>query len=410
MIIIKDKIENVKEDFDSIRFYTNYFELSSKEGHQIIINCPNDLIETDTYNSFSLYLFKTPKYKANSSLFELKYNDSYCGFLFPINRLNEKEIEFTKFDENESRETNEIITEENNRILKQNNIYKFIAYYLLFNLEIVKEGLKYDYNYLITDLFDEENWILLIKNEILYKRDDNIYRFLPCLYRYGFLFECEKIISYFNNRKYEIIEDNELLLNEVCFNLNNLSYIKDLFEKYIIKEESCLARFLILYQVIEIYFGFWKKSETMSTIKKYNKNIIDFKRFKNLISSSATDIQILKKLFERNNTKYEYKELKSIVKNNSLNIQCDNIEHILYDIRNLVVHNYHFFSINNKNNYEDILIQINQEFENLIITLLLNQPINLEDQIREKAYFLSIDNPQNSPEENWFEAEKQILK
>lgn len=45
--------------------------------------------------------------------------------------------------------------------------------------------------------------------------------------------------------------------------------------------------------------------------------------------------------------------------------------------------------------------------EIILVDLLLQKPINIQECIREKAYFISLENPANSEIDNWFLAEQE---
>lgn len=79
----------------------------------------------------------------------------------------------------------------------------------------------------------------------------------------------------------------------------------------------------------------------------------------------------------------------------------NSIGDLLYNLRNKIVHSFH--SIKSTS----ILNNLVNEMELILIDLLLQKPINLQECIREKAYFLSLENPTNSETSNWFLAEQE---
>lgn len=390
-----------KEIFNKPIFKDSYFILTSSKDNKITIVCPKDLSEVQYDNNFALYLFRHPKYNSESYFFKVNYNENCCGFLFPINRLITQENEFIKFDEN--------IDEETEKLINRNNYFKFIVYSLLLNCDIYIDDLDCNREYKITDLFDDNYWVLLIEKDLINKREDGISRFIPCLYKYGFILGKNVNYHYFKDISYDETIRN-ILLKEVCFSLKDNPYIKILFEKLLPIEKSNLAIFLMLYQIIEMYFCYLREFKVKKAIKEFDCKLnqkIEINSLKNKICDPFKEIKLINNLLSSKYIKNEVSEIRNLLFENN-KVEEEEGNNPLYSFRNKIIHNYYSF-FKNQNN-EAVLKKVNQVLEDLIINLLLTQPINLEDQIREKAYFLSIDNPKNSPEENWLESERQILK
>ena len=74
---------------------------------------------------------------------------------------------------------------------------------------------------------------------------------------------------------------------------------------------------------------------------------------------------------------------------------------LLYNLRNKIVHSFHSIK------RTSLLNNLIDEMELILIELLLQKPINIQEYIIEKAYFISLENPANSEIDNWFLAEQK---
>ena len=97
-----------------------------------------------------------------------------------------------------------------------------------------------------------------------------------------------------------------------------------------------------------------------------------------------------------NNFENEYKNLNFMQYEAS-----DSLGVLLYNLRNKIVHSFHSIE------KTSLLNNLIDEMELILIELLLQKPINIQECIREKAYFISLENPANSEIDNWFLAEQE---
>ncbi len=133
--------------------------------------------------------------------------------------------------------------------------------------------------------------------------------------------------------------------------------------------------------------GVWFKDGTIK----------DFKEDINKIQKERHRVDTLLKIKKTNNNfETEYKNLKQIS-----DLNQDSIGKKLYSLRNKLVHS--FYSIENRSDLSNLIA----ETELLLIDLLLQKPINMHEYIKEQAYFLSLQNPNNTESDNWFLAKKK---
>ena len=199
----------------------------------------------------------------------------------------------------------------------------------------------------------------------------------------------------------EIYKKNKAIkLFPTFSDISKYEYIKNLFEEDLISVDNNLARFMMLYQIIEIYIENRLEYCAQKYLHDYERKICNFNDFKeniNKMQKERTRIDSLLKLkaFD-NNFENEYKNLNFMQYEAS-----DSLGVLLYNLRNKIVHSFHSIE------KTSLLNNLIDEMELILIELLLQKPINIQECIREKAYFISLENPANSEIDNWFLAEQE---
>lgn len=358
------------------------------------VKCPNDLIEVNS-NNYTIFLFKNFHLgNSQNDIWSIKLTgvDETCGFLLPVTRL----------DESESILSDEIVPE---KTIQSINKYKYACYELLLKNYISNKYKTDNGEIAISDLYPDF-YILILCNKFI--GNFNIYNYLPYLYKLRFIYiDFSKInvpLPNFHQDKRDLTEiykkSKAIKLLPTFSDVSKYEYIKNLFEEDLISVDNNLARFMMLYQIIEIYIENRLEYDAQKHLHYYEQKICNFNVFReniNKIQKERTRIDSLLKLkaFD-NNFENEYKNLNFLQYETSYGLGD-----LLYNLRNKIVHSFHSIK------RTSLLNNLIDEMELILIELLLQKPINIQEYIKEKAYFISLENPANSEIDNWFLAEQE---
>ena len=287
--------------------------------------------------SFRVFFFNNDFLNAENDVFEVyeKNLEKRIGWLFPIANLEPSD--------------NSLV---NQYLLK----YIFPTFKLMLEMKNISIPNRKSLNeYSILDFYPEDLIIFVVSMETLNHQTFDIKEYIPSFAKFGY-FE-------FNNDKrtssLEKINDilkryrgaKRLQIQKAKISLADNVFLDNFYKKYLKFSDNFLLKFFILYQVIEylIEQSFNNDFELfLSEFKenKFQKNDLKEKidslykerlRIKRIISRSDLDEDLISNF--RQNTKQllgEFKENEST-----------DISDLLYDVRNLVIHNYH--KIINKN-------------------------------------------------------------
>lgn len=358
------------------------------------VKCPNDLIEVNS-NHYKIFLFKNYHLgNSQNDIWKIKLMSSNrtCGFLLPITRLDDSELILS--DETVSEKTIQAI-----------NKYKYACYELLLKNYISNKYKTDNKEIAISDLYPDF-YILILHNQFI--GNFNICNYLPFLYKFGFIYiDFSKIndqLSEFHKNK-NVLKDKykdtkTITLIQTSSDISKYDYIRNLFEKDLIFVDNNLARFMMLYQIIEIYIENRLEYCAQEYLHSYVQKLCNFNDFKENINNIQSERKRINSLLQlkdsNNNFKNEYKKFESLSCESS-----NNLGDLLYNLRNKIVHSFH--SIKKTSLLNNLIV----EMEIILVDLLLQKPINIQECIREKAYFISLENPANSEIDNWFLAEQE---
>ena len=377
-----------------IKYCKNYFTISV--GEQIYrVNAPEDLIEVIP-NNYELFFLKS-KYASsqiNISKIYLPNQKETCGLLFPVTRLDDSE--------------DNINPEQSDNNKRYFNMYKYASYQILLK-NFYTNGINWDLDH-ISDLYDDLFVLIFDKK---YLKNFCIINYLPCLYRNGFLY----YEDFFNDFKLKnpILKKDEKLYNfphnihfdKTFSDISNNKFLKKLYTKDLQSVNNYLAIFILMYQVIEMYISEIQKFMSYDIINSYTRGNIHFNTFKNDISRINTEENRISRIFQNIDTKNFQNLCKQYINSIFKNLSLDSNSHeFIYAFRNNIVHNYH--SLINTEISEKEVIEIIEEFEIIVSELLIKKPLFIKDQIKEKAYYNYLKHPDNTSEENWFLAIKEL--
>ena len=378
-----------------IKYCKNYFTILV--GEQIYqVNAPEDLIEVVPSN-YELFFLKS-KYASsqiNISKIYLPNQKETCGLLFPVTRLDDSEDNI-----------NPELSDKNKRYF---NMYKYASYQILLKNFYTNGIINRDLEH-ISDLYDDLFVLIFDKK---YLKNFCIINYLPCLYKNGFLY----YEDFFNDFKLKnpILKKDEKFYNfphnmhfdKTFSDISNNKFLKKLYTKDLQSVNNYLAIFILMYQVIEMYISEIQKFMSYDIINSYTKGNIHFNTFKNDISRINTEENRIFRIFQNIDTKNFQNLCKQYINSIFKNLSHDSNSHeFIYAFRNNIVHNYH--SLINTEISEKEVIEIIEEFEIIVSELIIKKPLFIKDQIKEKAYYNYLKYPDNTPEENWFLAIKEL--
>lgn len=334
------------------------------------------------------YFFGSKKPVDPSIEVPVDYN-AYRIFILNNNYLNAEGDFFQVFDRNENKRIGWIFTIDNLESKDLDiisnihlNKYKLIAYHLL--LQAKGEQINADDisdNPKISDIYSKDSIIMILSNSDIPDIEKfSIVNYLPSLSKYGYYAS-----NNFDN-KVKIISKNDLYLNvrqtrkinttNAKIRIEDIRFINELFSYHLQASEHPLLRFHMLYQVIEYYLSviFDKESEKIINEligKDINKNdfierISALKNERKQIRGLITYIDDLKdrREFDSEDLTKDCKEFLRVHKREANKKLGD----LIYNIRNLVVHEYRSIEEKDYVLFESIINQ----FELLIISVIEN--------------------------------------
>jgi len=318
-------------------------------------------------NKYDLFIFDNKSLIAENDIF-LLYETTVkkdIGWIFPISVLESNENDYANKD--------------------FFNQFRFLAYQKLlsstFSLKaFIKE--KKDL-YSISELFGSNRIILIVSKEDF--GAENIFEindYLPSLATSGYFINNENELIYSCPKNY-IVENfrgkKKIKISKAVNEVYNLNFSKKLYQNYLKTLDHHLIRFHLLYQIIEFHITEAFNVDFDNLLEKYNNRDIsknDFiEKFKD-IRNEREKIRKILKTISPNASTFEKEIL--------INIQRDckdfllefgdydknEIGDLLYDVRNVIVHNYRKI----KDENIQLLNEITFEFEILINYLMTKSP------------------------------------
>lgn len=378
---IKDEISDIHYSLTEVIPNRNdeqlYFELSDVQNNiKIFIDYVLTLDSEYKPEDYSLFILKSWVLDKENDIFQVFDKEFYkepnrvrLGWIFPIQALLSNEHQYA----------------DNKHFLK----YAYVAFLkLLKNQEeyITFNPLfsKITNNYKLTDFYGEDIIILVLCNSPLQKIDNfQVDNYITSLYSYGYYF-CQPIE---NLKEIDTRSDSEnptgknLILQKNSSCLQKEDYVYRLFKDLLKNEEHHLVRFYLLYQVIELIIQIVFERKILEEIKNFNnnpdKNIRKLKEKIDNISTEKKRVSILINddvKINNPNLLISCNELIKLFNDDDSNEKDDiskkqDLGGALYDVRCLIVHQ--FRKLPDKI-LEEKLREINKEFENIVIKIILD--------------------------------------
>lgn len=312
-----------------------FFKVFDKENkNSIVVEYHSVLDEEYNYSDFELVLFENNYLDAENDVYQVFDKDEKIrlGWIFPLSNLEGKENDYI-----------------NNEHL---NKYKFVAFHLLLlakgrdiNLTDNKE------EYSISDIYKNNPIILILSNNNTSRIVGfSLENYIPSLSKYGYykLNEFENLLTLRPKNDFCLKHrgNEKLNLFKSQRNIHNDRFFRELFSKHLKSLEHHLIRFHILYQIIEYILTERFDVVFTNLIGEYNAKTIvknDFIEKLNELGKERSNIKKVVDCLKEKNCDFEIPNLERDCKDllNSHNKKIKNtLGDLIYDVRNLIVHNY----------------------------------------------------------------------
>jgi hypothetical protein len=307
---------------------------------------------------YECFLFENSYLTAENDVFEI-YETSLTGrfgWIFPISALDSNENNYA--EENSFKH------------------YRHIAYQKLLsaNYNVSLRHVKDEYQ--ISEIFQGITVCILSKDEIA-----KLSRFKITDYVLSFLKQDYLLLNNYFRGKISFKKDNvieelrkgnhRIKIKKAAFDITTNQFTNSLFIDHVYQTENILTKYILLYQILEQFIQEFGDSLVEEIITEYQDGKITKNTLKEKIGKLQNDRHLLKKPFERTIIKQETKQ-DFLQKNKFLFtdlglIVSHNFEDAIYDLRNLVTHNYRVLT-----NKTDELNELIYLFELIIFDLLNN--------------------------------------
>lgn len=358
MLILKEEVPSIETHiFKLSNVATNdkiNFELTSEtyEGVKIDFTLESKIYTLFTGYSVSVHLFKNSHF-SQKDIIDLRVDGfnqrrGQIGYMFRLDALFEADA----------------------LLLNEHTFsYAYYALVKLFSEDInlqTKEIELTSKEYTITDFFDPDTIILVLCNEYIANINDfSVNNYLASLYLNGFInfnksIEIEQfnnaaiIETNYNNLKNILSTDGAFVLRVPSANsiLVGENFVSHLFQNLIQKKADSITRFIMLYQIIEIFISkiFHLKVQSKICNNLSTLTSVQLKEFLSDIQKEKTRINALFNDYAKPTSALEAELKQTIidffehVNDSDYNDVAEHsnltLTDVFYDYRNKLVHNY----------------------------------------------------------------------
>lgn len=349
--------------FDHIEFSAQdeekYYRLtdSEKGAYEIRVKYIPDFISERNPDRYECFLFENPYLTAENDVFEIKENtlEGRLGWIFPITALDSNENNFV---ENES--------------FKH---YRYIAYCKLLTLDHSVKITEAKDEFRISELFQGISVCILSKDEIAKINGFNITDYALSFLKYDYLIFSGTFKGKRSFKKDSDIESlrkksHKIKIKKAAYNIISNEYTKALFIDHVYQTENILTKYILLYQILEQFIQEHSDLALDEIIKDFQDRKITKNTLREKIVKIQSDRGLIKKIFRGAILKQETKSIfleKCTFLFNDIQLNVNkNFEDAVYDLRNLITHNYRLLT--DKENELNELVFL---FEQIIFELLI---------------------------------------
>ena len=302
-------------------------------------------------DDFIVEVLNNPFLNREIDRFCVKFNDSQetGGFIFPIALLESEEALL----ESEEQQSTRLLS------------------YMLVSFRSLLLSIKENHTGILSDSYKDAFILVVHKNTT---PDFTLEEYLIPLAKYGFYKYQGAVEEKIKN--IQIINEGKKNLRLKKTNSTNFSigYVNELVTKRLCTTHDILTRFVLDYQIIELYISEIHRKLLDETVNKYKcKNITknDFSEKLKEISRESYQVRDLVKKIENEKECNDYKsEVEKLFNDVNYNPKNKGLDNLIYSLRNQIFHNYGMFI-----GYEEALAKTIFEFEKLILLLLSKEDI-----------------------------------
>lgn len=338
-----------------------FFKISdSNSENEIVVEYQPLLEEHFNIQNFQLVLFENNYLNAENDVFQVYDKDENLriGWMFPLSNLEGKENDFV----------------DNVHL----NRYKFVAFQLLLIAKektIITDGTKEGYS--ISDFYPNNPIVLVLSDEQTSKINSfSIEKYIPSLSKYGYYkqndFQNTLNIRTKSDFCLSLRGKEKLNLYQAQRDINNDRFFSELFSKHLKSLEHHLIRFHILYQIIEYVLTERFDVVFNNLIGEYNKNNIvknDFIEKLNELGKERVNIRKVIECLKQKKCDFQIANLErdcqDLLTSHNKKIKTP-LGDLIYDVRNLIVHNYRDI----EDSEVEIIENITHELELLTINII----------------------------------------
>lgn len=348
-------LELIKEDNSSLFKLTD-----SKFDTSISFNYVPKLEEGYDFMDFQLMIFENKYLNAENDVFQVfeKENGNRLGWIFPLSVLESNENDL--FDNIHF------------------NKYKFVAYQLL--LLANGRSINLDTNFTefqLSDIYKDNPIILVLSNSNTLKIPDfNIKDYIPSLSKFGYYEQNENSYKAKLKPKDEFCIQfrgkEKITLFKSKTKVYNDRFFSELFDKHLKFLDHHLIRFHLLYQIIEYILTERFDTVFNKLVNDYNTSELmknDFIEQINQLGKERVNIKKIVECVKQNPHDFDTvnleRDCKALLENHNNKIK-NSLGDMIYDTRNLIMHNYR----NIESEEIELIENITHELELLTINII----------------------------------------
>ena len=295
---------------------------------------------------FRIVLLSNPFLNREVDKFEVSFNDNKerAGYIFPIVLLESEE-------------------EQGRPLLS----YMLVAYRILLS-QITGEATG-----VLSDSY-KDAFVLALHNKTI--PDFLLEDYCVSLAGYGF-YEYQGRIN--DKASFPVVHyirslNKKLRIEKSIYNNCSNTYVKDLIRQKLCTTLDVLTRFVLIYQIVELYISEIHKKLLDESIDKYKREEYsknDFSERLKVISRESYQIKELVNGLETEEQSKKYKnEVRGLFNDVNYKPKNESLGNLLYSLRNQIFHNYGKFV-----EHQESLTQVVFSFERLILMILLKSKI-----------------------------------
>ncbi len=323
--------------------------------------------EEFSFNDYELFILESNSLAAENDIFLVNEVDlkKGIGWIFPISALESNENDYS------------------DKVFF--NQFRFLAYQKIlaksFSIEATINDKKE--SFLLSELFDSDLIVLVVsKNELAPDSEFKIFKYLPSLATYGYFVYNEHELKYVcpNNLITDKFRGKKSIRIQKTKNpVYTSDFAKKLYTNYLKTLDHHLIRFHLLYQVIEYHITELFNSDFDNLLENYNNKTITKNNFIEKLNKTRNERENVRKILKDTNPNDQTFEKDLLI---NLKRDCNafisefgeeeksEIGDLIYDTRNIIVHNYREI----KDEKLNLLNEITFQFEIIINYIITSNP------------------------------------